>query len=339
MPKPIAAAVLAVAALVAAVDLAQAASVQDFYKGRTVTILVGVGVGGGTDAWARTVGKYIGRHIPGNPSVITVNMPGAAGLKMTNYLYNAAPKDGSVFGLPNGGIALDPILGTKGANFDPLKMNWIGSPNRDTTVCVARKDGAVKSIDDLRTKELVVGASGAGGNTNIFPMFFAKALGMKIKVIQGYKGTADILLAIERGEVMGMCSSYEPLTRHSIYRQGKIRILFQAALKKNPDIDAPLPTDFIKNDTQRQALAFFLTREEVGRPFIAPPGVPAERVQALRRALDAIMTDSGFVAEAKKRKFNIVATTGEELFGIIKQIYQTPKSVVRLTEAAIGRGK
>lgn len=318
---------------------AAAQPVANFYKGKTITLLIGVGVGGGTDAWARTLAKHMPRHIPGNPFVVPQNMPGAGGLKMTNYLYSAAPKDGLVFGLPNGGIPLEPLLGGQGANFDPLRLNWIGSPDRDTTVCIARKDAPVQSIDDLTTKELVVGASGSGGNTNIFPLFFANALGMKIKIITGYKGTVDILLAVERGEVMGMCSTYDPLTRQSIYKEGKIRILFQASLKRDKDIDAPLPTKFITNELQRMALAFFLAREDLGRPFVAPPDVPPERIRALRRAFDATMKDSEFIADAKRQRFNVVSISGEELTSIIERMYQTPKEVVRFTAAALGRGR
>jgi tripartite-type tricarboxylate transporter receptor subunit TctC len=316
---------------------ANAQSAENFYTGRTVTLLIGIGVGGGTDAWARTLGRYIGHHIPGHPTIVPQNMPGAAGLKMTGYLYNAAARDGSVFGLPNAGILLEPLLGGAGAHFDPLKLSWIGSPDRDTTVCVARKDAPVQTVDDLRTKELVVGSSGSGGNTNIYPAFLAKALGMKLRIVQGYKGTADILLAVERGEVMGMCSDYDPLSQQSLFRAGKLRVLFQAALAKNPRIDAPLPTSFITSDTQRQALAFFVSREDLGRPFIAPPDVPKDRLDILRRAFDATMKDSGFLADAAKQNFNVVAMTGEELTAKIRQIYQTPKDIVRLTATALGR--
>jgi len=324
------------AAFVANANSVAAQSVQDFYRGKTITLLIGIGVGGGTDAWARTVGQYIGRHIPGNPSVVPENMPGAAGLKMTGYIYNAAPRDGSVIGLPNAGILLEPLLGGQGANFDPMKLNFIGSPDRDTTVCVARKDAAVRTLDDLKTKELVVGASGSGGNTNIYPMFLAKALGMKFRIIQGYKGTTDILLAMERGEVMGMCSDYDPLTHQSMFKDGKLRILFQAAVRKDPHIDAPLPNEFITSESQRSAFAFFVSREELGRPFIAPPDVPKERIEALRRAFDATMADGSFIAAAEKQRFNIVAMTGEELTALIERIYQTPEEVVRFTSAALG---
>jgi tripartite-type tricarboxylate transporter receptor subunit TctC len=164
-------------------------------------------------------------------------------------------------------------------------------------------------------------------------------LGMKIRVIQGYKGTADILLAAERGEVMGMCSSYEPLTRQSMYKAGKLRILFQAALTPRRNIDAPVPTKFITNESQRLATAFVIAREELGRPFLAPPDVPQERVLALRRAFDATMKDPEFIADTKKQRFNIEATTGEELSAIVTRIHRTPKEVVSLTAKALGRSK
>jgi tripartite-type tricarboxylate transporter receptor subunit TctC len=318
---------------------AAAQSPASFYKGKTVSLYIGSGVAGGTDAWSRTLAKHIGRHIPGNPPVVPVNMPGAGGLKMTNFIYNAAPKDGTAFGNPNGGIVLEPLLGGQGANFDATKLSWIGSPDHDTTVCVARRDAAVQSVEDLRTNELVVGSSGAGGNTHLYPTFFANMFGMKMKVIPGYKGTSDILLAVERGEVMGMCSSYVPMTQQSMYRAGKLRVLFQAALTPNTAIDAPVPTSFITNEMQRQALEFIVAREDIGRPFFAPPDIPRDRLQALRRAFDATMQDAGFLADAKKQNFNIVASTGEELSEIIARIYRTPPDVVQLAAKALGHGK
>jgi tripartite-type tricarboxylate transporter receptor subunit TctC len=333
--------ILSVAAVIAAIavsatDPGAAQSADGFYKGKTITILIGSGVAGGTDAWSRTLARNIGRYIPGNPSVIPMNMPGAAGLKMTNYLYNAAPRDGTVFGNPNGGIVLEPLLGGPGASFDATKLSWIGSPDHDTTVCVARKDAAVQSVEDLRTTELVVGSSGSGGNTHLYPTFFANLLGMKIRVIPGYTGTSDILLAVERGEVAGMCSAFVPLSQQSLYRAGKLRILFQAAATPNRDIDAPAPVSFITSEQQRKAVEFVVAREDVGRPFFAPPDIPGERLLALRRAFDATMKDPGFLADAKKQNFNIVASTGEELSAIMARIYQTPPEVIDLAAKALG---
>jgi tripartite-type tricarboxylate transporter receptor subunit TctC len=335
---PSVAAVVAVLAASAA-HQGQAQSADAFYKGKTVTLLIGSGVAGGTDAWSRTLAKHIGQHIPGNPSVVPVNMPGAAGLKMTNYLYSAAPKDGTVFGNPNGGVVLEPLLGGQGANFDATRFSWIGSPDHDTTVCVARKDAAVQSVEDLRTKELVVGSSGSGGNTHLYPTFFANMLGMKIRVIPGYQGTSDILLAIERGEVMGMCSAHDPLTRQSLYRSGKLRILFQAVTMPSKVIDAPAPVSFITTEQQRKVVEFVVAREDIGRPFFAPPDIPNDRLQVLRRAFDATMKDPGFLADAERQHFNIVASTGEELSAIMARLYQTPPEVIRLAAKALGYEK
>jgi len=329
------AAVIALLA-VSATNPAEAQSAAGFYQGKTVTLLIGSGVAGGTDAWSRTLARHMGQHIPGNPSVVPVNMPGAGGLRMTNYLYNAAPKDGTMFGTPNGGIVLEPLLGGQGASFDTTKLSWIGSADHDSVVCVARKDAAVRSVEDLRTMELVVGSSGSGGNTHLYPTFFANMLGMKIRVIPGYKGTSDILLAIERGEVMGMCSAYDPLTRQSLYQAGKLRILFQAAATPGKNIDAPVPVSFITSEEQRKADEFIVARETIGRPFFAPPDIPGERLHALRRAFDATMKDRAFLTDAERQNFNVVASTGEELSAIIAHIYQTPPEVIRLAAKALG---
>jgi tripartite-type tricarboxylate transporter receptor subunit TctC len=327
------------AAVLPAASAARADAVEDFYKGKNLTVLIGLGVGGGNDTWARLLSKYIGRYIPGHPTIVPTNMPGAGGLKMTSYLYNAAPKDGTVIGVGNSGIALEPLLGGQGITFEPLKMNWIGSPSRDTNVCVARKDAPVQSIDDLRTKQLVVGGSGSGAGPNIFPTFLAHALGMNIKLIQGYNSTADIVLAVERNEVMGLCSTYDPLTQQPMFKAGELRVLLQITMKPADGLDAPTLASYVTNDDQRAAIEFFLSREDLGRPFAAGPDVPAERVNALRRAFDATMQDHDFIDDAKKRGFKVVPTTGEELTAILERTYRAPKEVVQLTIDALGRGK
>jgi tripartite-type tricarboxylate transporter receptor subunit TctC len=330
------------AALLAALVSTPAAAdaVADFYKGKTVNLMIGFGAGGGNDSWARTVARHIGRHIPGNPTVVPQNMPGAGGLKLTNFLYNAAPKSGAVFGLVNRGIPLEPLLGGKGISFDVMKMNWIGSPDRDITVCMARKDGPVQHIRDIFKKELVVGATGSGADTNIYPTFLANLLDMKFKVIRGYKGTQEIRLALERGEVQGVCSNFDSLARASQYKEGKLRILLQVALQKDKDVpDSPLVTEFVKSESDRQALEAFLARIEIGRPFVAPPGVPKERVAALRRAFDATMKDPAFLADTKKQRLNVFATTGEQLTAIIQRIYATPKPAIARIARALGRDK
>jgi tripartite-type tricarboxylate transporter receptor subunit TctC len=316
-----------------------AQSVEDFYKGKQVSVLIGFGPGGANDAWARALARYMGKHLPGNPTLVPQNMPGAGTLKLANHLYNVAPKDGSVFGLINRGIPLEPLLGGDAAQFDPLKMNWIGSPDRDTTVCAARKDARVQTMQDLFAKELVVGATGSGADTAIYPEFLAEFLGMKFRTIKGYPGSNEIVLAMERGEVQGICVAYESLARQRLATEGKLNILFQAALEKDAGIpgDVPLALDLAKSEAERQALELFLSRVALGRPFVAPPGVAAERVEALRRAFMATMKDSEFVEETKKLRLAVDPIPGERLAQVIADIYKTPKDVVARVAETLGR--
>jgi tripartite-type tricarboxylate transporter receptor subunit TctC len=317
---------------------ATAQSVEEFYKGKQVTVLIGFGPGGANDAWARALARHMGRHIPGSPTLVPQNMPGAGTLKLANHLYNVAAKDGSVFGLINRGIPLEPLLG-RDAQFDPLQMSWIGSPDKDTTVCAARKDAHVQTMQDLFTKELVVGATGSGADTAIYPEFLAEFLGMKFKTIKGYPGSNEIVLAMERGEVQGICVAYESLTRQRLAREGQINILFQAALEKDPGIpgDIPLALELAKSLAERKALELFLARVALGRPFVAPPGVPAERVAALRSAFTATMKDRDFVEETRKLRLAVDPIPGERLAEIIAEIYKTPKEVVTRVAETLGR--
>lgn len=313
-------------------------SIEQFYQGKNVELLIGFGPGGGNDTWARLVAAHIGNHIPGNPTVIPKNMPGSGGLKVANYLYDAAPKDGRVFGLVNRGIPLEPLLGGKGADFDPRKFNWIGSPDKDTTVCAALKTSEVQNMQDLFTKELVMGATGSGADTAIYPEFLKAVLDMNFRVIKGYKGSTGVALAMERGEVDGVCLASRSLQAKSVYKQGKVNVLFQAALKPNPDLKGvPSALDEVKTDADRQALELFFSRVELGRPFVAPPEVPKDRVEALREAFVAMTRDPEFIADAKKRKFTITLVRGNELQELVENIYETPKPVVERTAAALGR--
>jgi tripartite-type tricarboxylate transporter receptor subunit TctC len=329
----------AVLALCGAIQPSTAQSVADFYKGKQISVFIGFGPGGANDAWARSLARHMGKHIPGNPTLVPQNMPGAGTLKLANHLYNVAPKDGSVFGLINRGIPLEPLLGGDTAQFDPLKMNWLGSPDKDTTVCAARKDAAVQTMQDLFTKELVVGATGSGADTAIYPEFLAEFLGMKFKTIKGYPGSNEIVLAMERGEVQGICVAYESLARQRLAREGQINILFQAALEKDPGIpgDIPLALELAKSEDERKALELFLSRVALGRPFVAPPDVPPERVQALRSAFMATMKDAEFVEETKKQRLTVDPIPGEKLAQVIADIYKTPKDVVKRVAETLGR--
>src|ERR1051326_3797805 len=306
---------------------ANSAQPAPFFAGKTIYILIGFGAGGANDVWGRTIAKHLGNHIPGQPRVIVQNEPGAGGLKLMNQLYNLSPKDGTVIGLINRGLP-----------FDPLKMNWIGSPDRDTTVCAARKDARVKNMRDLFGKELLAGATGSGADTALYPEFLSQLLGMKFRTIKGYQGTRDISLAMERGEVEGLCLAYDSLLREPLAREGRINILFQAALTPDPRLtQIPVATDLARSDADRQALVLFFARVELGRPLVLPPGVPADRVALLREALHQTVDDPAFRADASRQQLNLNYIEGEQLRETIAAAFRTPQAVVQRTKAALGR--
>jgi len=336
----------AAAALILVLGLlrtAPAAAAEDpaaFYKGRTVYLWIGFGAGGDDDRWGHLVAQYMGAHIPGQPTIVPQNLPGSAGLVVTNRLYNAAPKDGSVIALVNRGIPFEPLLAGLGPQFDPLKLNWIGSPNSDTTVCAALKSSPVQTMQDLKTKELTVGATGSGADTQIYPQLLSTLLGMKFKIISGYPGSRAISLAMERNEVQGICVSYDSLSHETVFQEGETNILLQAALKPDPRLkDVPLATDAAPGGIERQALALFFARTEIGRPFVAPPGVPQDRLDALRKGFEETLADPGFIAAAKTQQLNIVPISWQTIADDVAKAYDTPKDVVAATIKALGRSK
>jgi tripartite-type tricarboxylate transporter receptor subunit TctC len=331
---------LAIGLLLGGACVASAQSPAEFYKGKTIQLLVGFGPGGEDDVWARTIAKHIGNHIPGNPGMVPVHAPGSGGLLVVNRLYNAAPKDGSVLGMINRGIPFEPLLGGQGAQFDAQKINYLGSPGRDTTVCAARKDAAVQSAQDLYSQELTLGGTGSGADTAIYPEFLAALLGMKMRVVKGYKGSHEIHLAMERNEVQGICLAYDSLLRGNLARQGQLNILLQAAIEPDPRIkDVPLGLQQARSPDERAALELFFARASMGRPFVAPAEVPAERVTALRTAFQAMLRDPAFLDDAKKQQLNVVPITGERQAAIIANAYQTPPAIVQRTIKALGRAQ
>jgi tripartite-type tricarboxylate transporter receptor subunit TctC len=324
--------------LAAASAPASAQSAEDFYKGKTLSIMIGYGVGGSDDLWARLIARHIGNYIPGKPTVVPVNAPGAGSLLLANQIENTQPKDGTVIGLINRGIPFEPLLGGASIRFDPLKLTFVGSPDHDTAVCAANKDAPVQSVQDLAGKELIVGATGSGADTEVYPNFFRNLLGMKFKVISGYPGSREINLAIERGEVQGICVSYDTIARETIFKTGTVHLLFQGALKPDPRLkDLPFAADLARNDQERQALNLFLARTNVGRPFIAPPNVPADRLKVLRTAFEQSLKDPGLVQEAEAAGLHPLYISPEALQGFIADAYKLPPAVVALTKKALGR--
>jgi tripartite-type tricarboxylate transporter receptor subunit TctC len=314
-----------------------AQTANDFYKGKQLSVMIGYGVGGSDDLWARIIARHIGDHIPGHPTVVPVNAPGAGSLLLANQITNTQPKDGTVIGLINRGIPFEPLLGGSSVRFDPLKLNFVGSPDRDTAVCAANKNAAVKTVQDLYTQELIVGATGSGADTEVYPSFLKNLLDMKFKIISGYPGSREINLAIERGEVQGICVSYDTIARENIFKNGTVHVLFQAALKPDPRLDGiPFAADLAKTDQQRQALALFLARTNVGRPFIAPPGVPADRLQILRTAFAQTMKDAALVQEAEAAGLHPLYISPDELQKFVADAYMMSPEVVALTKKALG---
>jgi tripartite-type tricarboxylate transporter receptor subunit TctC len=334
----VAGAVVAVFLLLVVAGVAFAQTPTEFFKGKTVSLLIGFGVGGDDDLWGRVVAKHLGNHIPGRPTVVPQNVTGAAGLLVANRLYNTSPKDGTVIGMINRGIPFEPLLGGQGTQFDALKMHWIGSPNRDTTVCAARKDAAVQTMRDLFNRELEVGATGSGADTAAYPDFLSAIVSMKFKVVRGYQGSHEIQLAMERNEVQGICVAYDSLARGTLFSTNQLNLLLQAALDPDPRLEGvPSGLDLAHSDEERQALELFFARARIGRPFVVAPEVPADRVLALRQAFDATLQDPAFLADAQTQKLDVIPMTGQQIAEIIAKAYGTPSAIVKRTMQAMGR--
>jgi tripartite-type tricarboxylate transporter receptor subunit TctC len=306
------------------------------FKAKQIRLIIGFGPGGGYDHYGRIVGRYMGKHLPGNPTVVPQNMPGAGSITAANTIYINSPKDGSVFGIIARDAVTQPLISDQtGAKFDATKISWIGSPAAETNICVATDKTKVKSFNDLLKTELVIGGTGPGTGTEIYPKALNGLIGTKFKVISGYPSSTDVFLAMERGEVGGICESYSSVMRKDAdaIAKGEIKILFQAALKKNPEVKAPFILDLVKDPDQRKALEFVYAGQTIGRPFIAPPDLPPSILKTLRAAFDATMKDPEFLKEAAKQKLEIDAVSGAELEKVVRDTYATPKPIIERIKA------
>src|SRR3954468_8897024 len=326
--------VLAFAALVVPLSTQHARAQADFYKGKTVDLMIGYSVGGGYDVYARLIARHLGKHIPGNPIVTPKNMEGAGSLRLANWLYNVASKEGLVFGTIGRGTGFDPLLGSKTAQFDGTKFNWIGSANDEVSVCVVWNGRSkVTKFEDLLTQELAVGGTGAAADTDQFPRIINGVLGTKMKIVTGYPGGNDVNLALERGEVDGRCGwswSSGESTRSNWVKEKKINILVQLALQKHGDLpNVPLVTELAKNEKQKQILTLIFARQALGRPYLAPPGVPQDRVDALRQGFMDTMKDKEFLAEAEKAQLEITPIDGVALQKLVAEVYKTPPEIAK----------
>jgi len=314
-------------------------SPDELYRGKTVEIYIGYTVGGGYDIYARMLARHMGKHIPGNPTVVAKNMEGAASLRLANWLARAAPKDGTVFGTIGRGTAFDPLLGQKGAQFEGTDFGWIGSANDEVSICASWGTSRVRRFEDMRTQEMTIGGTGASDDTVQFAKVLNNVLGTRLKIVTGYPGGNDIVLAMERGEVEGRCGwSWSSIkTAHPAWiTQKTINVLIQLALAKHPDLpDVPLISDFAKSEDERQIIQLIFGRQVMGRPFLAPPGVPPERLAVLRRAFMDTMNDAEFRADADKAKLEITPVPGEKVEALVRDIYRTPRAVAQRAAAAL----
>jgi tripartite-type tricarboxylate transporter receptor subunit TctC len=313
----------------------------DFYKGKTIRLVIGYGPGSGYDAYGRLFERHFGRHVPGKPEVVAQNMDGAGSLRATNFLFNAAPKDGSMIGIVGRGLAIVPLLsGSDGAKFDATRFVWLGSINNEVSLAVAWLTTGIRTIEDARRKELVVGATGVGvDDTSVFPGVANAILGTRFKWVSGYRSGNEINLAMERGEVLGRVGwswSSIKATKPDWLRDGKIHLLMQLSLHKHSELpDVPLIMDFAKNDDERRALELVFARQAMGRPFLAPPGIPGDRADALKHAFDATMKDPEFLADAGKLRLEINPVSGDEVQAMVARMYGAPASVVDLVKRIV----
>ena len=324
------------------VGASDTAAAADFYKDKTFRIVVGSSAGGGYDAYARLVARNIGRHIPGKPTVIVSNMPGAGGNIAAAYVYQVAPKDGTVMGAVAAGSVLDKLIGdAKRIKHDPAKMQYIGSANGETLTCVIRSDAPVKSFADVRTKEALIGV--AGGTTRDMPTMLNNLLGTKFKLVPGYNGTSSVNLAIEKGEVQGICgmgwTSIQKQKAHWFKPGGFAKVIVQEALEAHPDISklgAPLSLDFAKDKDTRAIMELIYQQTVFTRPFMMAPQVPSDRVEIIRAAFMKALKDPQTIAEADKSRLVITAISGQELQERVRKIYAMDPKLHARAKKALG---
>jgi tripartite-type tricarboxylate transporter receptor subunit TctC len=315
------------------VPQAKADAVADFYRARTVTVVVSSSAAGGYDTLARVIARHIGRHMPRNPVFIVRNMPGAGGITATNFLYNNAERDGSVIGLVQNNTPFEPLFGTKEARYDPVKFNWLGSPSSETAMVLIWHTVSVSSVADLKTHEVTVGVSGANSTPAFFTRLLNAMLGTKMKPINGYPGQNDVLLAMERRELDGHPSAFfssVPTTRPGWLREKTARAILQYGRQKLAELDdVPFAPDLVASDDDRLVMQAAFAPLALGRPFLVPPGVPGERVVALRKAFALTMADPEFLAEAETMGLGVNAPrTGEQMQEVMECVYRSPPRVI-----------
>lgn len=331
--------VFMVAGVAAAVASTPAAAQSKLsLEGRNVNIVIGFGPGGGYDTWGRTLARHMGRHLPGNPTMVPQNMPGAGSFLAANHIYSVAPKDGTVLGTIARDAPLGPLSGATGAKFDPVKFTWLGTPTIETNVCIVHKRHAVRTFADAQKTEVIMGSTGPGTGTHTYPLVLNGMMGTKFKLVGGFPASSNATLAIERGEIDGICESYDSIKsrKGEDLKNGTLVILFQAGAEPNPELKGiPELFEFAKTEEQRVALTYVYAGQGLGRPFIAPPDLPADVARMLQTAFMATMRDPEFIADAARSRFDVDPRDGPYLEALIKKLYATPKPIVDKIAAMI----
>jgi tripartite-type tricarboxylate transporter receptor subunit TctC len=321
--------VLFVSFFVTATASAQTPAIS--FRGKIVNLIIGFGAGGGYDVLGRVLADHFGSHLPGHPTVVPQNMPGGGSFRTASYIYNQAPKDGTTIALISRDAALGPLTGQAGALFDATKLSWLGTPLTETNVCIANRTAGVKNVQELKEKTLIVGDTGPGTGTHAYPKALNAILGFKFKLVGGYPSTAPVFLAMERGEVDGICESLDSVKarRPDWISSGTISILFQGGIKPNPELKGvPFVVDLAQKPQDKQAIEFLYIGQGIGRPYVAPPDLPPAVLKTLRDAFDATMKDPAFIDEINKRKYELDPENGSELEALVKKAYATPKPII-----------
>jgi tripartite-type tricarboxylate transporter receptor subunit TctC len=315
-------------------------SVSDFYRGKTIRVIIGFSAGGGFDIYGREVARFIGRHIPGNPTVIPQNMPGAGSLKSANYIYNVAPKDGTVFGIFARGIPMERLLGrVAGHDFEAIKFTWLGSVTDEPSVCAFWTASGIRTWQDMQTKSFKVGGAGATSDQDVYANVLHNLFHLPGRLITGYPGGAEVVLAMQKGEIDGRCGwSWSSLISRDkqLMDRHLITIPVQLGVERNPDIpNVPLVMDLTSDPKKKAALRLIFSRQVMARPFAAPPDIPKDRADALREAFTETMKDPDFLAEASRLELEVRPVSGARIEQMVKEIYSYPKDVVQIAADAI----
>jgi len=335
--RGIAALGLAVGLALGACGQAAAQASSDFYKGKQIRMIIGHAVGNDYDLAGRFLARYLTKHIPGEPTIIVQNMPAAASIPAANYLYAQAPRDGTVFGSFSRNVPSQARMGQANLEVDPRRFSWLGATSLPARVCVRWVTAPVKAPADLFTREFIVGGAGAGSSLSILPTVFNHVLGTKFRLILGYKGTTDVVLAMERGEVHGACASYGQFRIYEqLIRDGKMIFLLRAEESPIPEIpDVPSIFDFAKTTEQRQLMRFIFSSTEFGRPYVFPPDVPKERVELMRKAFAEALQDPALLAEADKMKMDMSYRAPDLLERLVGQVYETPPELIETVKKLV----